>query len=405
MAITFLKDPRIGMVRGFTSAGVRAGLKPSGNLDLAILCSDRPCAAAGVFTRNKVVAAPVVYDRMRLRREPVARAVVVNSGQANACTGPDGDKLVRTMVKTAASALDIPESQVLISSTGCICQLPPEDKLLKGIWAASARLNSTDKNFQRAIMTTDTVPKISGARFTLPGGRRATIVGCAKGAGMIAPNMATMLAFFVTDAAVDPAFLQRILREAADDSFNAISIDGDTSTNDTLLVLANGALGNPVIRSGAAAAAFAAALRAVTARVAERMVADGEGVTKVITIDVCGARSRASALRAARTVGESLLFKTAMHGGDPNVGRILGALGRSGVAELKADRIEVTIGGRPVILKGRLDPRFDRPALNALLKKDRIHLVIDLHAGATQARFITGDLSEEYVRFNADYTT
>lgn len=400
-----LRDPKPGDVNGFSSIGIAAGLKRSGKLDMGILFADRPCAAAGLFTRNRIAAAPVVYDRAVLKKNSAAiRAVVVNSGHANAATGAAGLALARLMAVAAGRALQVPPESVLVCSTGIIGDLPNATVLRRGIEMAARGLNRTDENFQKAILTTDKVQKTAGVRLNFSGGRTVTIVGVAKGSGMIAPNMATMLAFIVTDAAVSPAFLKRALTLAAADTFNSVSVDGDTSTNDTVLVLAGGAGG---VRIGASSAKslFAAGLRHVCERLAWKLVEDGEGATKVVEVTVRGAKTAASAKRAARTVGESLLFKTAMHGEDPNVGRVLAALGRSGVPEIQEDRIDVFFNGIRAVHRGTLDRSRSSVDLKQALRPKIIRLEIDLHSGRAAGRFICCDLSAEYVRINAEYHT
>lgn len=405
LPLQIIPAPKLGAVRGFTSVGIAAGLKRSGKLDMGILFSDRPCSAAGVFTTNRVAAAPVVYDRELLRKNSTGiRAIVTNSGHANAATGPAGLALAHLMGQTAERSLGVSSKSVLVCSTGIIGDLPNETILRRGIEMAARRLSKTDEDFQKSILTTDKVEKIAGVRLTFTGGRAASIVGVAKGSGMIAPNMATMLAFIVTDAAVSPKFLKKALKSAADQTFNCVSVDADTSTNDTALLLANGASG---VRIGNSAAEklFMAGLNDVCGKLAWKLVEDGEGGTKIVEIVVRGARTATSATRAAKTVGDSLLVKTAMHGEDPNVGRVLAALGRSGLPEVDSDRIDVFFNGLRAVRNGVLDRSTPAAALKNSLRPKTVRLEIDLHAGRSAGRYVTCDLSAEYVRINAEYRT
>lgn len=405
-AVEPLPHPKVGDVRGFSSIGLAVGLKRSGKEDIGILLSDRPCVAAGLFTRNVVAAAPVIYDRALLRKNSSRiRGVVVNSGHANAATGSEGMAVARGMAKAAEKSLGLPPGSVLVCSTGVIGDLPPAARLFRGIEMAARQISREDVDFPKAIMTTDKSEKVAAARLRFPGGAEARLVGVSKGCGMIAPNMATMLAFLATDAAVAPAFLKRALKIAGDETFNRISVDGDTSTNDTLLILANGALNMRPIRGGEFGRVFLAGLRYVCERLAWQMVEDGEGATKVIEVLVEGARTESGAVRAARTVAESLLVRTAMHGEDPNVGRVLGALGRSGVREISPDRIDVYFNGVRAVSGGLLDRSVSSLALRNALHPKSIRIRIDLHAGRASGRFLSSDLSAEYVRINAEYRT
>ncbi len=424
-AFQSLVSPKLGDVRGFSSVGIAAGLKRSGKTDLGIICSDRPCSAAGLFTQNKVAAAPVVYDRDLLRkRSRTVRAIVVNSGHANAATGPAGMALARRMALATEQSLGVPAGSVLICSTGIIGDLPNETILRRGIEMASRRLSTTDAEFQKAILTTDKVEKVAGVQMRFPGGRVATLVGAAKGSGMIAPNMATMLGFLVTDISISPAMLKQMLSLAGNVSFNCISVDADTSTNDTLLLLANGASGvtigaGRISRSAApsadasgagrnrpAARLFLEALTWVCERLAWKMVEDGEGATKVIEVVVRGVRTAASGKLAARCVADSLLVRTAVHGEDPNVGRVLAALGRSGVREVQDDKIDVAFNGVRAISRGVVDrATYGTTALRSALRTKCVRIDIDLHGGRQSGRFLSCDLSAEYVRINSEYRT
>ena len=402
--IEVLLSPKFGDVRGFASIGMAVGLKRSGKPDLGIIFSERACSAAGVFTTSRMAAAPVDHDRAGLKKNSSGiRAVVVNSGHANAATGAAGRALARLMSETAERSLQVPPRSVLVCSTGIIGELPNIVILRRGIELAARRLTAADRDFQKAILTTDKVEKVAGVKVRLAAGRSASIVGVAKGSGMIAPNMATMLAFIVTDAAVPPAALRGMLRAAAAGTFNAVTVDGDTSTNDTVLALANGMSGVGI--SARARPIFFEGLRQVCERLAWKLAEDGEGATKVVEVLVRGARTARSAARAAKTVAESLLVKTAMHGEDPNVGRVLAALGRSGLKEVQADRIDVSFNGLRAVSRGVLDRTHPAPALKNALRPKQVRIEIDLHAGPGAGRSVTCDLSAEYVRINAEYHT
>ncbi|MFP5225557.1 MAG: bifunctional glutamate N-acetyltransferase/amino-acid acetyltransferase ArgJ [Actinomycetota bacterium] len=377
--------------RGFSSAAVRSGLKPSGTLDLGVLASDRPATLAGLSTSNLVKAAPVRVTQ-RVIDAGRARAVVVNAGNANACTGDRGIEVAEMMQAATADLLGCDPNEVAVASTGIIGVQMPTELVREGIAMTADATSSEVLPLARAIMTTDTRPKIAEAAVG-----SARIVGIAKGAGMIAPEMATMLCFIATDAQVGREDLDAALRSAASNSFEQISVDGCMSTNDTVLLLANGAAG-PVDPE-----AFSAALSAVCASLADQIVSDGEGATKVIDIFVGGARDLAAARRCARSVADSVLFRCAMNGGDPNWGRILSALGASG-ADIDPDRIAVRIGGEDLCVGGERGPG-DLAKAEAALKADRIRVDIDLGMGDQAAKVTTNDLSAEYVRINAEYTT
>ncbi|HEY6546462.1 MAG TPA: bifunctional glutamate N-acetyltransferase/amino-acid acetyltransferase ArgJ, partial [Vicinamibacteria bacterium] len=327
---------------GFQAAAAAAGIKPDRD-DLALLVAEGPCAAAGVFTRNLATAAPVVVSREHLRSGR-ARAVVVNAGCANAATGEGGLRDAREMAAVTAAAVGCPPAEVVVASTGVIGVPLPMDKVRAGIAAAARALSPQGGGAAaRAILTTDTRPKEVALDLTL-GGRPVRLGAMAKGAGMIAPDMATMLAFFTTDVRVAPALLQRALREAVGETLNRITVDGDTSTNDMAVILASGAgTGPPIESEGPDLAAFTAGLVEASRRLAEMIVRDGEGATRIAEVRVEGARTPQDADRIARTVAESPLVKTALHGGDPNWGRILGAAGRSGV-DVDLSGLDIFIG-------------------------------------------------------------
>jgi len=388
---------------GFRAAGVACGIKKTGALDLALLVADGPATAAGVFTTNKAQAAPVLVSREHLARSGgLARAIVVNSGCANACTGPEGVAVARSSADFVASITGCPADQVLVASTGVIGVQLDLDRLRKGAGEAARVLSrEAHGDAARAIMTTDRTPKSAAVSVTTAAGA-FRVGGMAKGAGMIEPHMATMLGFVTTDAAVAAPVLQRALREAVDVTFNAITIDGDTSTNDTVFLLASGASGVEI--DEVVYPAFAAALREVCGSLARAIVRGGEGVTKLVSISATGAASAADARRAAGTIANSLLVKTALHGGDPNWGRLLAAAGRAGVA-FDVEHASVRVG--PVVLFQDGVPFDDRaPEAAVYLAGSEIAIEIDLGAGGTHSAAVwTCDLSAEYVAINADYRT
>ncbi len=404
---TFLEDGHVTTPGGWRAAGVACGIRKSGRLDLALLVSDTPCTAAALFTTNKVKAAPLVYDQALLRRNPAGlRAVVVNSGIANACTGETGAAAVVTTAQAVQQYLNLPEDSVFVMSTGVIGMQLPLDRLTQGIAVGATHLGpGGGPDAAHAIMTTDTRPKYCAVAFELPSGGVVRIGGMAKGSGMIHPNMATMLCFLTSDATVTPAALDAALRYATDRSFNCISVDGDTSTNDTVLALANGHAGVAPISDidSADGQAFQAALTAMCQRLAQEVVRDGEGVSRFVTLDVRGAASDTEAHQAAMTIARSPLVKTAMFGADANWGRVLCALGYSG-AELELDRI-VLYFNRLKVFEYGLPLDFDEQAARQLLDVPELHVEIDLGLGTGSARVWTCDLTYEYIRINAEYRT
>jgi glutamate N-acetyltransferase/amino-acid N-acetyltransferase len=402
-------DGHICSPAGFRAAGVCAGLKTSGKPDMALLVSERPAAAAGMFTTCRFAAAPVRQCQARLAAAQPMRAVIVNSGNANACTGKPGDRDALRMAELAAAALGILPEEVFVSSTGRIGVPMPMDKIGRGIELAAAALSPDNgPAAARAIMTTDTRPK-EGAIRLAASGHDITLGGMTKGAGMIAPRLdtpphATMLTYLTTDAAVAPAFLQECLAEAVEETFNCITIDGDTSTNDTVLLLANGAAGNPPLTaSSPEAPVFRAALHALCAHLAREIVRDGEGVTRFVTVQVEGAATAEDARRIARAVAESLLCKTAWFGGDPNWGRVLAAAGRAGV-DFDPAIVDLFYDDLPVVRQGG-DAGTPEAKLAEIVAKPEFTVRLDLHAGDHEGHFWTNDISYEYVKINADYRT
>jgi glutamate N-acetyltransferase/amino-acid N-acetyltransferase len=405
VALTYARGFRAGTaacgIKAFTAG---ASAIPSGQKDdLCVIHSSYQCDTGGVFTTNKVKSASVVIDQLHLQRNRV-QALTVTSGNANACTGAQGFKDALLMAKLSADRLDLDPEQVLVSSTGVIGRYLPMDAIKGGITEACGKL-SDDGGIAaaRAIMTTDTVPKAAQLEVDLAG-ERVRIGGMSKGSGMIHPNMATLLAYITTDAAVEPGLIAKLVKPIADRSFNQVTIDGDSSTNDTFLILANGAARNRPIRAGTAEAErLSTALLAVARELARAIARDGEGATKLITVKVQEATSEAEARMAARAVAASSLVKTAVHGGDPNWGRIVCALGYSG-AELALDKLNLTVGGLVVFERGA-GVEADLAAVRRAFEQPEIEIVANLGLGNGKAESWGCDLSEEYVRINADYTT
>ena len=365
-----------------------------------------PCAAAAVFTTNKVAAAPVLYDREVVAGGKI-QALLANSGCATACTGAQGLRDAKLAALVTAGELGIAPKHVLVASTGVIGRPLPMDRLLAGMSAAKAALGRTAAHglaAEKAVMTTDTRPKQACATVVI-GGKKVTVGGMAKGSGMIEPNMATMLGFLTTDAAVTPAMLRRALKLAIAKSFNSLVVDGDESTNDSVFLLASGAAGNaPIARGGADFEAFRAALEAVCVSLARQMATDGEGATKFVTVTVKGAASEKDAARAARAVAMSPLAKTSWFGRDPNWGRGLAAGGYSGAA-VEDREAEVFYDGVWAFRRGEVADEKQLAKLAKVLKKDAFEVVVDLHLGNGESSVYTCDLSLDYVHINADYTT
>ena len=387
--------------KGFLASGVRAGIRKK-RPDLALFVAESGANAAALFTKNRFQAAPVVLGRTDLAATGGrVRAVVVNAGCANAVTGKAGMDAARRVRDAASALLGAPKREVLVSSTGVIGVVLPDRKIRAALPDARARLSAFGvEAASHAILTTDVGPKVARASFSWRG-RRGSVVGIAKGAGMIHPNMATMLAFLLTDAPATPAFLKAALRRAADASFHAISVDGDTSTNDTVLLLASGAIGGPEMTSPDDGPGFRRAVTDVCRRLAWLMVRDGEGATRVLDVTVTGARSEADARLAAHAVATSPLVKTALHGGDPNWGRILAAVGRSG-ARFSPSRVSLRLG--PLVLVERGVPAaYREKAAARLFAKERVPVAIDLGAGKASAFKLASDLGHDYVTVNADY--
>ena len=392
--------------KGFRAAGVAAEIKYKERNDVALIVADEPCAAAAMFTTNKVAAAPVVYDREVVRGGRI-QAILANSGCANACTGEQGLKDAKLSALVTAGELGIDPRHVLVASTGVIGRPLPMDRLLAGMRLAKAALGRTAAHglaAEKAIMTTDTRPKEACATVRI-GGKRVTVGGMSKGSGMIEPNMATMLGFITTDADVSTAMLRRALLRAVAKSFNRLVVDGDESTNDSVFLLASGKAGNQrIARAGADFEAFCSALEAVCVSLARQMAADGEGATKFVTVTVRGARTEKEAERAARAVAKSPLSKTSWFGRDPNWGRVLAAVGYSG-AEVVDMKAEVFYDSVWAFRRGEVADEAQLGRLAKVLRKDSFEVVVDLHLGKASSSVYTCDFSLDYVHINADYTT
>jgi len=380
-----------------------AAIKKPGRPDMALILSESDASVAAMFTRNRVKAAPVRLDMARVR-SGLARAVVVNSGNANACTGVRGMKDAVEAAALAARGLGVPEGRVLVCSTGVIGVPMPMDRVRPAVAALVEKAGGSGlEEAARAIMTTDSFPKFISQEVRA-GGRAGVIAGICKGAGMIAPDMATMLCFIMTDLAVEKRALKAALREAVRDSFNLITIDGDMSTNDTVIAMANGMAGNrPLAEGSRDFRAFSSALSEVCSGLARMIARDGEGATRLVEIEVSGARDEAQARRAALSLANSLLLKTAIHGGDPNVGRVMAALGAAGVG-IREESTDVYMGRLRVVRRGVVDAAAALRAA-AELRGEEVSISVRLGLGHGRARALTCDISEEYVRIYAEYTT
>lgn len=394
---------------GFTAAAAHGGLKADGALDVALLLSATACATAGVFTRNAMRAAPVIYDAGLLSERPGRmRAVAMNARVANACTGAPGLEAARAMARAAEEATGIPPNTALVLSTGVIGVPLPVDKIASALKQAASRLSQTGgTDAARAIMTTDTKPKHYAVRITTPAGV-ITIGGIAKGAGMIHPDMATLLAVLTTDAVSEPGVLQPFLKRVADRSFNAISVDGDTSTNDTVLLLANGASGIDPARDGALWKVFEDAVTEVARNLALAIVRDGEGATRLLEVRITGAQTEAFAREVGRSIARSTLVKTAIYGSDPNWGRVLAAAGAAGVP-LAPDRIgleaQAADGTWLTLAAAGATAHPDLASARKIFEQQTIRLRLDLGLGRSESVVWTCDLSPDYVKINSDYTS
>ena len=405
IAETPLQLPVPDLPAGFRAAGIHAGLKRNPTReDVSLFVSDRPATAAGVYTTNLVYAAPVAYDRARTPGEGF-RVIVVNSGNANACTGPRGLADAEAMAAAAAHSVGAAASEVLVLSTGIIGEFLPMPTVLAGIGQAAELLGDDQRSLvsaARGMMTTDTRPKLCGSTFTA-GDRTISVAGVAKGAAMVGPRMATMLGIVLTDAPLAADDGQRLLRQACEETFNCVSVDGHTSTNDTVLLLANAAAGGPCLE-GSDLEEFGRLLTETCRTLAREIADDGEGATHVIRIDVTGASSRDAAREIARAVADSPLVKTAVSGADPNWGRIVSAAGYAGVP-FEADRLTLHVNGT-LLFTGGAPVAFDAIAVSTSIRENReTEIRLDVGDGPGTIRFYSSDLTAEYVHLNADYHT
>ncbi len=395
----------LAAVSGVRIGVAMAGVRKANRKDLVVMVLDEGAAVAGVFTQNRFCAAPVQLCREHLAAQRGIRALLINTGNANAGTGADGVARARQTCAALARHLGLDEQQVLPFSTGVIMETLPVERIVAGLPAAVAAL-APDRWLESAegIMTTDTLPKAASRQVTI-GGRTVTVTGIAKGAGMIRPNMATMLGFVATDAVIDPALMQTLVREAADQSFNRITIDGDTSTNDSFVLIATQRAGHAPITQleSADGAALREAVFAVSRQLAQAIVRDGEGATKFITVRVDGGRTKQECRLAAYAIAHSPLVKTAFFASDPNLGRILAAVGYAGIDDLDQGLIDLFLDDVHVVVRGGRHPAYQEADGQRVMKQSEITVRVDLHRGPAHATVWTCDLSHDYVSINADY--
>jgi len=392
-------------VPGFTTAGIFCGIKTNKQKDLALIFSEEPSVAAGLFTSNQVVSPTITWCQEILRNSKRFRAIVVNSGNANACTGPRGMEDCKSLASKLSQKLSVEPKEILIASTGIIGVPLPINKIVKALPVLSSKLSPIGWiSSAEAIMTTDLTPKFKSLSFYI-GKDKITMGGIAKGSGMIHPNMATMLAFIATDAAIDKKTLSRALREANNKTFNRITVDGDTSTNDMAILLANGKAKNKSIRAGSSAYdKFVGRLTEICLSLAHQIVLDGEGATKFVTIRIQGAKAKTHVHQVAKSVATSSLVKTALFGQDPNWGRIIAAVGYAGVP-FNPDKVQVSLNGSILFNNGVPANGALQSTLRKKMKNKNISIVIDLKSGIHSGEVYTCDLSYDYVRINAEYTT
>lgn len=402
MSINQVMSGNIGTPKGFKATGVYSGIKKVDKLDLGVIISEIPAAAAAVYTTNLFQAAPLKVTRESIEKHGKLQAVIVNSGNANACTGERGMDDAYMMQQSVGKAFSIPAEQVGVASTGVIGEYLPMDRVMKGIEELPGAVKEDSAPlFSQAILTTDLIEKSICVEVVIDG-QVVTIAGSAKGSGMIHPNMATMLAFVTTDGLIDQPVLQRMLRKATDETFNMITVDGDTSTNDMVILMANGAAGNQMITDEhPQAALFYEALCMVMKDLAQKIARDGEGATKLIEVEVKEAPSMDVARKVAKTVIGSNLVKTAIYGADANWGRIICAVGYSGAA-INPDLVDVYLGPIQVVKASFPVPFSEEEAL-AYLKQEKVHIVINLHDGNNQAIAWGCDLTYDYIKINASY--
>ena len=403
-----IKNGTITDVKGFKAAGITAGLKKSGKKDLALIYSEYKAVSAAVFTKNLVKAAPILVDMENIKSENT-QAIIVNSGNANACTGEDGYKNAKKMTEIIAEKLNLHPTEVLVESTGIIGVQMDMEKVASGLEKIVPELSEEGgHNAGEAIMTTDTFPKNLAVKIEI-GGKEVTIAGIAKGSGMMHPDMATMLAFLVTDISIDKKLLQKVFSKSTDDSYNMVSVDGDTSTNDMAGILANGAAGNTKItdENSEEFKIFKEALNFVNKELAKSIAKDGEGATKLIEVTTKNARTMEDAKKVSKSVITSSLFKAAVFGSDANWGRILCAVGYSG-AELIVDKIEIFIKGEDKIIqvaKNGMGIDFGEEEVEKILKEEKVGVIVNLNDGNYDATAWGCDLTYDYVKINADYRT
>ncbi len=398
----FLSNGTVTSVKGFKAAGIHAGIKKR-KKDLALIYSATPCTAAGTFTLNKVQAAPIQVSKELIKNKCSVRAVLVNSGNANACTGEQGTKDALAAQEYCAKLLGITPSEVIVSSTGVIGQLMPMDKMLRGIKSITSKL-SDDGGYDasEAILTTDLVEKSWAVEVSLSTGK-VTIGGICKGSGMIMPNMATMLGFLTTDATIEQPLIQELLSKAVNKSFNRISVDGDTSTNDMVTLMANGVSGVTIKAGTEDEAAFYAGLEALTIEMAKAIVKDGEGASKFVEVTVKNAKTDNDANTIAQSIVNSPLVKTALHGCDANWGRIISAAGKSG-AEFSPEKTSIYFDDLPILLPN-YQAVIDESKALLVLEKDEFAITVDLNDGEASTTWWTCDFSQAYIRINANYRT
>ena len=401
-----LKKNRNPAVPGFKASGLSCGIKAKKIKDLALIVSDVPATVAGVFTKNRVVSPAVTWSRRTLEKSDRCRAIIVNSGNANAVVGPKGMKDCDAITKKISEELSIPQKEVLIASTGVIGVPLPSDKILKAAPELVKKLRRTAKNWvdaAEAIMTTDLVLKSDRIKYTFQG-KRISLGGITKGSGMIHPNMATMLGFLYTDAVIDSKTLKRALKEAADRSFNRITVDGDNSTNDCIIILANGEAKNSTIKPNTLGyREFLKALTKICINLASKIVLDGEGATKFVTVRVQGGKTRKQAYLIANSVATSSLVKTALFGEDPNWGRIFCAVGNAG-APFYPNKVDILLN-KNLLLKNGNPTNLSSQKLVKAMQQHAINIIIDLHDGKEWEEVMTCDFSYDYVKINAEYTT
>ncbi len=400
-----MEGKSVSCVKGIQAAGCAVGLKKSGKKDMGLIYSETPAVCAAVFTKNVVKAAPVLVDMERVKN-PVTRAFLINSGNANACTGDQGIADALASADRVAERLGVSPEEVMVFSTGVIGQPMQMDAILKGIDVCADALASGGDAVHQAIMTTDTKEKCFFAETELSG-KTVSICGIAKGSGMIHPNMGTMLSYVITDAAVSKDVLEQIQKQVVHTTFNMVSVDGDTSTNDTAVLLANGCAGNPVIdrAEGEDYEKFLSAVHEISERLAKAIAADGEGASRMIEVALQGADSEENARLCARSVASSSLVKAAVHGADANWGRVLCAMGYSGAAfdQMKVDVAFSSEEGRIDVFRSGVPLDFDEDRALKILSRDVIRIEIDMHAGAWSVKAWGCDLTKEYVAINGDY--